>query len=141
MIVEFRDNETLHHINMIMQQNFDALRTITLQSQQENKVLTEAAMQNQKDSKILKARTLAATVYILASLMAVGLSMKANSHSILTVHSCVQTIFSSKHKQQQRFYILRVPSQFWVHMLITLALITSILGSKAVLERWRRKIV
>jgi Mg2+ and Co2+ transporter CorA len=71
-ILEFRHDEIILKTSTAMQYNLNMLKRITFENVEENRNLSQIATQSQKDSQTLKALTMIATMYLPASLIAVG---------------------------------------------------------------------
>jgi cell division protein FtsW (lipid II flippase) len=113
-IVEFRNGEILYSTNGAMH------HSLTLLTRQ-NVTLTEVSQQGERDSKALRALSIVATLYMPASLVATVFSS-----------SLVESQTLSSQQTQTHFVIA---SQFWIFIVVTLALmIITLCGT-----RWLEK--
>ncbi|KAF2474370.1 uncharacterized protein BDR25DRAFT_340867 [Lindgomyces ingoldianus] len=127
-IIEFRNIESLRHITEASERHLVSLEDLTLRIRNENRDSATLASHAQKDTKAMKALTTMATTLLPASLIATIFSS-----------NLVQLKQDSNSDGQKTHFV--IATQFWIYVVVTLALTIIILGCTRLLERqWIRSL-
>lgn len=139
--IEIRSIDKLQCLSEMSEKHFGSLHILTKEIRDQANDSGVLALRTQSDARSMKALSTIATVFLPASLVAVW---RLSHLQVLMLIKRMQTIFSSnlvlldqdKNITDVRGARFVIAPQFWIYILVTMALTATTIGTTRLLEKW-----